>query len=405
MNPPIYRPKSSVTEQDHYAALARMVANVSEDHAQLRMFIYEFARAKLRKELYPRFLEGAWSEINEKVQGLETAIDQIEADFKRPALRAPSRLALSDAANGARADGSSLQTLGWSGTNRFGDEAIRAQSLLARHYRTSALPAVADDRLAHAFLGKHLRSKFWRNTELIFAVALGVVIYATIDTRTLVNRLVPSKLIANLTQTAATSDGTRNLTDEKRLNEKPKEVARAVGGIPVPSEYGVYAVINGRLAELEQLQLKVPDPRVAISATFSTPSRTHLPNGRVEFIVFRRDFANSAPDRVSARIIARVTRVLSFDPGGHAKTAGIDQSWVIRSKDYQMRVGPFADNPEMVLIHPDAANFTFPAGRYALVLKGVGYDFTVDGRTADTAHCLERTETLNAPVYTECRKL
>jgi len=40
-----------------------------------------------------------------------------------------------------------------------------------------------------------------------------------------------------------------------------------------------------------------------------------------------------------------------------------------------------------------------------LVLKGVGYDFTVDGATTDIAHCLERTEALNAPVYSECRKL
>jgi hypothetical protein len=44
-----------------------------------------------------------------------------------------------------------------------------------------------------------------------------------------------------------------------------------------------------------------------------------------------------------------------------------------------MRVGPLADNPEMVVIRPESSDFAFPAGRYALVLKGVGYDFTVDG--------------------------
>ena len=70
-----------------------------------------------------------------------------------------------------------------------------------------------------------------------------------------------------------------------------------------------------------------------------------------------------------------------------------------------MKVAPLGDNPEMIVIRPDPANFVFPAGRYALVLKGVGYDFTVDGPVTDTAHCLERTDALNVPIYSECRKL
>ena len=69
-----------------------------------------------------------------------------------------------------------------------------------------------------------------------------------------------------------------------------------------------------------------------------------------------------------------------------------------------MRVGPLAGNPEMVLIRPDTDDFVLPAGRYVLVIKGVGYDFTIDG-PMNTAHCLERTMALNAPIYSECRKL
>jgi hypothetical protein len=69
-----------------------------------------------------------------------------------------------------------------------------------------------------------------------------------------------------------------------------------------------------------------------------------------------------------------------------------------------MRVAPLGDNPEMIVIRSDPADFVFPAGRYALVLKGVGYDFTVDGPVTDLAHCLERTDALDFPVYTECRK-
>ena len=70
-----------------------------------------------------------------------------------------------------------------------------------------------------------------------------------------------------------------------------------------------------------------------------------------------------------------------------------------------MKVAPVADNPEMILIRPEHPEFVFPAGRYALVLKGVAYDFTLDGPMVDSAHCLERTEAMHAPIYTECRSL
>ena len=96
-------------------------------------------------------------------------------------------------------------------------------------------------------------------------------------------------------------------------------------------------------------------------------------------------------------------RVLTFN-STYAKVANVEESWVVRSNAYQMKVAPVADNPEMIVIRPDA-DLVFPAGRYALVLKGVAYDFTVDGPLTDPAHCLERTNALNAPVYTECRKL
>ena len=174
--------------------------------------------------------------------------------------------------------------------------------------------------------------------------------------------------------------------------------------IPIPIDYGAYAVVNGQLTELEQLPIKVPDPRVALSAPVSIPSRTHLPNGQFQFVIFRRDLTNSAPDRLTVRIVAQVKHALTFGPGG-AKTTDVKQTWIIRNNSYEMRVAPLVDNPEMIVVRPDSPDFLFPTGRYALVLKGVGYDFTVDGQVTDMAHCLERTDTLEASIYSECRKL
>jgi hypothetical protein len=43
------------------------------------------------------------------------------------------------------------------------------------------------------------------------------------------------------------------------------------------------------------------------------------------------------------------------------------------------------------------------AGRYAVVLGGLAYDFTVDGPITASAQCLESFEALNGPVFSECR--
>ena len=401
------------TEQDHYSALVQMVAELSRDHYQLRTFIYEFARVKLRRELYPRFVEGAWPQIEEQMRGLEAAIERIEADFVKtgPSLPFNSRPALSHATQEQSAG--SLKQLASIGKTAFDEDAIFARSLLLRStmYGASALPVPSN-----TFLGRHLHSRFWRNTHVLLAVAIGVAIYVTADARSVLNRIgldfrdkAASVNVTDETekqQSVAQSEksGTAKLADILRA-PAPEPLRGHVTDIPIPTEYGAYAAINGRLAELEQLPIRVPDPRVAISAPISNPSRVHLPAGQFQFVVFRRDLMNNAPDRVSVRVMAQVMRALTFDPKGHAKTTGVEQSWVIRSNLYQMRVAPLGDNPEMVVIRSDPPDFVFPAGRYALVLKGVGYDFTVDGPVMDKTHCLERTDALNAPIYSECPKL
>ena len=175
--------------------------------------------------------------------------------------------------------------------------------------------------------------------------------------------------------------------------------------MPVPSAYGVYAVSHGKLTDLQTLPIRVPDQRVGISALFSMPSESTLPDGHLQFIAFRRDLANDAPDRVMVRVVARVMHALTFDAAGHPKLVNVESSWAVRSNNYEMQVAPVNGNPEMILIRPQNPNFMFPAGRYALVLPGASYDFTVAGRITDTAQCLERTDALNMPVYTECPSL
>jgi hypothetical protein len=171
----------------------------------------------------------------------------------------------------------------------------------------------------------------------------------------------------------------------------------------LPSVYGVYAVSNGHLYELEALPGRVPDQRVHMSALMTTPSHTILPDGRIEFVVYRRDIANNAPEHVQVRIIAKIARTMGFDKTGRTSVTPVADQWTIRGNSYDLRVAPVSESAEMLLMRPANSDFVFPAGRYGLVLKGQAYDFTVAGPITDLAQCLERTEAANGGFYSECR--
>lgn len=98
-------------------------------------------------------------------------------------------------------------------------------------------------------------------------------------------------------------------------------------------------------------------------------------------------------------------RALTFDAAGNAKLINVEARWAVRSNHYKMRVAPVNGNPAMIIIRPQNPSFSFPPGRYALVLQGPAYDFTGGASIANTAQCLERTNALNMPVYTKCRSL
>jgi len=182
------------------------------------------------------------------------------------------------------------------------------------------------------------------------------------------------------------------------------ESAQALG-FPLPSVYGVYAVSAGKLFELDPLPLKVPDPRVAISAMIGSVSRVTIRDGKLQFIIFRRDLVSSAPTEMFVRVVARVARETKFSEAQPATTTTIAGQWAVRSKSYEFRVAPLGDNPEMIVLHPADPQLSLLPGRYALVVAGRGYDFTVDGQVTDTAQCLERADVVGGAVYSECRTL
>jgi hypothetical protein len=141
-----------------------------------------------------------------------------------------------------------------------------------------------------------------------------------------------------------------------------------------------------------------------MSAAIKTASHTTIANGHVSFLAYRRDLATSAPDRVAVRVIAKVKRSLAIDAAGKAQVSAVDDTWAIRNTSYEFRVSPLPDSTEMLLLRPEDPDFVLPAGRYAMVLNGLSYDFAVTGDVTESAQCLERTVAANGTFYSECRK-
>jgi hypothetical protein len=403
------------TGQDHYRILDQVVASVSQDQARLRTLVYDFARTKLRQELYPQFVAGDWPAIEKSLRELEAAIDQVEADR---VLNAPLLPPVSDPAlsNGITQQSPSSALVPLSNSEQplmmggYDAEILsplpHSTTFEIEHTYSLSTNSERDDRHTIALFNEKLQSNFWWSIQLIVAVVLGVAIFAAIDGRSALPLLGLHRLggPANVTAANVNNGEQPGSPDGKNLAAPAKVLSRpGMPNIPMPSAYGIYAVSNGQLTELDLLPIKVPDQRIAISSPISTPSRAHLPIGQLQFVVFRRDLASDAPDRVAVRVVAQVARTLTFDPAGKAIVTDVKDTWVVRGSSYQMRVAPVPDNPEMILIRPEHAEFIFPAGRYALVLKNVAYDFTLDGPIVDAAHCLERTDALNSPIYTECR--
>lgn len=372
--------------------LIRAIAAAEQDPARLRSMVYKLARMTVRSKLSQRSPAESSSkelvrvEMTEQMLALERAIGQIESELVD--------------------DTKFLDFFSEDVSDRAPGSKSPSQDLVVR--QEPGQPALEGDILSPVaplspiFAAKSEFFPVRKNgsirpilkSAIGFAAvaALGVVLYSVALNRAFFAPGNPHAPDQNVT-TAAISGGLPQVAPKPSLP----------AGFPMPTAYGVYAVNHNKLVGLQSLPIRVPDQRVAISALISTPSETSLPDGQLQFVIFRRDLVNSAPDTAVVRVVARVMRALTFDGAGKPKIVNVDGSWAVRSKAYEMKVAPVGGNPEMVIISPPNSDYSFPAGRYALVLKTLAYDFSVDGPVTDAVQCLERTDAVNTPVYSECR--
>jgi hypothetical protein len=268
-----------------------------------------------------------------------------------------------------------------------------------------AVEMVGDARNLQA---QQTRANLFSFLQLMAASIIGVALYVGISGWVQLGRqtnLNAETSVTSLppTATSVTASKVAGSVSDTALTQVPlRSIAQQTLAFPLPRTYGIYAGSDGQLTELEPLPIKIPDHRVQLSAEIRSASRATVASGRVSFVVFRRALLTSAPQIVSVRVVARVARAMRF-VDGKAAYSSIEGMWRIRSKSYQLKVSPLEGHPEMIVIQP-AAGFVFPAGRYALVFDGYGYDFTVPGQISAPEQCLEQANMLNGTVLSECSK-
>lgn len=352
--------------------LAELINTVKQDPEQLRLTIYDFARAKLGQQL-------SWATQSER-ERLLGSLDVAIRGVEKFSSRTDQIQRLPKPEHAAALPGSGPLVY----LNDDNDVA-ETPRLINVEPKSSGRRFLSPRKLAVV--------------SILFLFAFGGLLAGSMVVGSVF--LMRDKLVQTIWPTVSEKvvrqalDATPNL---QPTVPSPLE-------FPIPGDYGVYVIDDGKLKELEALPEQVPDKRIAVSTPVTQPSRTSLVNGRTKFVVYRRDLANNAPERVDVRVVAQVARALTFDPKGKPASASVSGAWNIRNITYGFRVRPLPGNAEMLLIQPENTEFVLPPGRYVLVLKNQGYDFTISGKVTDPSQCLERTEAANGIFYSECQKL
>ncbi len=390
----------ALPEVEFALILSRTINAIQDDPALLRSTVYEMARTTLFKDLGDDDPERG----QRLAQALETAIRGVE-DFSSRQLGEPGR--------GGSIAGP-MQKL--SDTARLATRGLPVTQIYSPSQPGAGLPIIQIDHPAFETSGTHWgsarvdlpkhRGSSWRWRFVWFALCVvpflllaGVVADRTLTVGFFRGSSVSPKPTASAPPSQISPDQMAAI-----YAPMPPPAPPPIPGLPLPATYGNYAVNNGQLAELELLEAQVPDKRVQVSSPIRTKSRTILPDNSPTFVIFRRDLAAIPTDGIEARVVAKISQTMKVDSQTRQASYTPEELWSIRPFTFKFRSAPVPGNPEMMLIKPDDG-VVLPSGRYVLVLKKQGYDFTVAGKITDPNQCLERTEAANGSFYSPCNKL
>ena len=351
--------------------ISRMLETVKDDAEARRQMVYDLARYKLQEQ----FTYADARNIDQMKRTLEVAIEEVEK-FSRdqaPLERLPSQQLTSSKATET------------GGLLVSGDATVlRSRIEISRN----KLPAISGPLLP----------VIKRTAAILLAVGAVILIVSQRDNIAALRRQISSQA-QEIAQVSPKPETTITVAKPEMITPAPPPPTRVL-----PTDYGIYALIDDKsLAELNATGVMAPDMRIAISPEFKKPDRPHLPNGRVKFIVFRRDAATVIPERVEVRVVAKIAREFSTDAAGKNLGGGEDVG-VIRNFAYPFRVSPIPGKPEMYELHTGDSGLELAPGHYVLSLGSQAYYFQVDGEITDPRQCLERVVAGNGTFYAPCKK-
>lgn len=349
--------------------ISRMLETVKDDPEFRRQLVYDLARYKLQEQ----FTYADAKNIDQMKRELEVAIEEVEK-FSReeaPLERLPQHQLTSAKAG------------------ETGGPLLSADAPVLRSaIETSRRPAISGP----------LWPVMKRTGAILLAAGAIVLLISQRDHIAALRRTISAQS-QEIAPVAPKPETTITVAKPEMVTPAPPPPTRVL-----PTDYGIYALIDDRsLTELSATGVMAPDMRIAISPEFRKPDRPHLPNGRVKFIVFRRDAAHAIPERVEVRVVAKIAREFSTDAAGKTLSGG-DDVGVIRNFAYPFRVSPIPGTPEMHELHTGDSELELAPGHYVLSLGTQAYYFQVDGEITDPRQCLERVVAGNGTFYAPCKK-
>lgn len=360
-------PEVSSPEIEFALVLSRVIDSTRNDPDELRRAIYDLARYKLQEQL----ADANPQDSAKTQQALEIAIQGVEAFAVKHDSGNLRPIALPFAP----------QALGPRGTLPHAPE---VEQQLHRQFGSSQPRRPAAERALR-------RPVYLRWAALVVAVAVVAGIAVSQKDR----------LRATLAPQATNKPVIRAEPSQPAPAPPPASPPPAPAPVApdplLPKSYGVFAVSNGKLFELQPLPGRAPDLRVAVSAAIQGKSQTVLTDGAPRFIIFRRDAG--VVDNPDVRIVARIGRDFSGEPKIPGESNDI---WVMRNITFPFRAGPIEGRPDMYEIRNNDDQRPLSPGRYALVLKGQAFDFSIAGKPTDRRQCLERISSANGVFYSEC---
>jgi hypothetical protein len=394
---------ASAKQLDYYSILLEAIDTTKHNSAQLRQLVYERARFNFKRDVLFGHSSLGLSDLVDHIKDFELAVARIEATatdgppdqssqnseyvdrlFRLEATKSEDRrdTARADADNAAiRSRSTAVQVLapqpvgpsnsGFSPVQRMESYSYDGRPEGFSPYRRKTNPLVGIS---------------------IIGIVLTGIILAT-GTLWFLLKTAPEMIGANIAPKAE-----KTIVIQQSVAQAP---APPKLPYPLPTSFGIYALSDNKLVELQALAMNVPDPRVALSAEIRTPSTTTISDTRPAFILFRRDLLNSVPQKIMLRVVARLMRETKF-VNGKATSIAVEGTWRIRNISQELKISPIPGQREMVIARLED-NVSLAAGRYELALNRIGFDFTVAGPIKAPAQCLEQFESTGGPIYTECR--